>query len=133
MALRSERRFIGISSVTSGMIVQFSYTKLSGESNQYVVLVVDPSRKNDHAREPQLHGYTVDELSDDDLLSFATTFRTRLNFDLSQRRKALVSDLDTQEAYETFRSSQFSQGRPYRTFNLSKITQLRQVLIGSPD
>jgi hypothetical protein len=133
MALLSERRFINISNVTSGMIVQFSYTKLSGENSQYVVLVVDPYRKNDRATEFQLHGYTVDEMSDEDLLSFATTFKTRLNIDYEERRAALVSDLNTQEAYETFRSSKFSQGRPYRTFNISKITQLRQVLIGSPD
>lgn len=133
MPLRSERRFIGVSNVTSGMIVQFNYTKLNGDNSQYIVLVVDPYRKNDHAKEHQLHGYDVKEMSDEELVTFAAEFKTRLNIDPDNRRKELVGDLNTQEAYETFRSSQFSQGRPYRTFNLSKITQMRQVLIGAPD
>lgn len=133
MPLRSERRFIGVSNVTSGMIVQFNYTKLNGDSNQYVVLVVDPYRKNERAREYQLHGYDVKDMSDEELITFATTFRSRIEIDPIERRKELVGDLNTQEAYETFRSSQFSQGRPYRTFNLSKITQMRQILIGSPE
>lgn len=133
MPLRSERRFIGVSNVTSGMIVQFNYTKLNGDSNQYVVLVVDPYRKNERAREHQLHGYDVKDMSDEELITFATTFSSRIQIDPVERRKELVGDLNTQDAYETFRSSQFSQGRPYRTFNLSKITQMRQILIGSPE
>ena len=133
MPLRSERRYIGVSNVTSGMIVQFNYTKLNGDSGQYTILVVDPYRKNDRATEYQLHGYDVKDMSDEELVQFASTFQSRLSIDPTNRRRELVSDLNTQEAYETFRSSEFSQDRSYRTFNLSKISQMRQVLIGSPE
>jgi len=68
MAFRSERRFINLDKVESGMMLQFNYTKLSGESSQYTVLVIDPNRKNQRASEPQLHGFIIEDFSDEELL-----------------------------------------------------------------
>lgn len=133
MPLRSERRFISISKVKSGMMIEFNYTKLSGNSGTYTVLVVDPYRKNDRATEPQLHGFTIKELSDSELIEFFTSFGKSLNIDYTDRRASIVRDLNTDEAYEAFASSKYVKDRTYRTFNISKMSQVRQVLIGSVD
>lgn len=133
MPIRSERRFISLSNVRPGMIVQFNYTKLSGDSGSYVVLVIDPSRQNTHARELQLHGYDIQDMTDEELITFISNLRKSIQFDPEFRNRSIVSDLDSDEAYETFMSSRFKDSRPYRTFNLSKINQLRQVLLGSPE
>jgi hypothetical protein len=131
MALRSEQRFINIDRVESGMMLVFKYVKLSGEQDTYTVLVIDPNRTNNRAREPQLHGFIIEELSDEELIQFIVSFRTTTNIgDYENRRKAIVDKLDTDTSYEKFRSSKYADGRPYRTFNRSKISQLRQILIG---
>ena len=75
MPLRSERRYIGVSNVTSGMIVQFNYTKLNGDSGQYTILVVDPYRKNDRATEYQLHGYDVKDMSDEEFFEIYKNYK----------------------------------------------------------
>jgi len=131
MALRSERRFISIDNVESGMMIEFNYVKLSGEQNQYTVLVIDPNKKNARATEPQLHGFIIEELSDEELIKFITSFGTTTNIgDYENRRRAIIEKLDSDTSYIKFKSSTYASGRPYRTFNRSKISQLRQILIG---
>lgn len=131
MALRSERRFISIDAVESGMMIQFNYTKKSGGSGNYVVLVVDPSRQNERATENQLHGFVIDELSDKELIEFFASFNKNINIDYTDRRASVVEGLNTNEAYATFASSKYVKDRSYRTFNLSGISRVRQILIGS--
>lgn len=131
MAIRSERRFIGLTSIKSGMMIQFTYTKKSGGSGSYVVLVVDPNRQNERATEPQLHGFVIDELTDEQLVDFFATFRKSINLSYDERTASVVEGLNTEEAYEAFTSSKYVKNRSYRTFNLSGISQLRQVLLGS--
>ena len=133
MALRSERRFIGITSLKSGMMIEFNYTKKSGGSGNYVVLVVDPKRQNERATEPQLHGFVIDELSDSELIEFFTSFGKSTKLDYDDRRASVVEDLNTDEAYNTFKSSKYVKDRSYRTFNLSGMSSIRQILIGSVD
>ena len=133
MALRSERRFIGINSLKSGMMIEFNYTKKSGGSGNYVVLVVDPKRQNERATEPQLHGFVIDELSDSELIEFFTSFGKSTKLDYDDRRASVVEDLNTDEAYNTFKSSKYVKDRSYRTFNLSGMSSIRQILIGSVD
>ena len=130
MALKGQRRFINLSNVTSGMMVQFSYKKLSGGSDQYVVLVVDPNRQNQRATEPQLHGFIIDELSDSELIEFFSSFGTTTKLDIEQNRAPVVEALNTDEAYAKFASSKYVKNRSYRTFNLSGISQVRQILLG---
>lgn len=131
MSIRSERRFIGIKSVKPGMMIQFNYSKKSGGSESYVVLVVDPNRTNERALEPQLHGFVIDELSDEELIEFFTSFGKSTKLDYTDRRASVIEDLNTDEAYKTFKSSRYVKNRSYRTFNLSGISSVRQILIGS--
>lgn len=133
MPLRSERRFINIGNVKSGMMIQFKYTKNSGESGQYVVLVVDPKRINKRATEPQLHGFVIDEMSDKELIEFFSSLQGNINIDYEDRRASIVEGLNTDEAYKKFAASKYVKDRSYRTFNLSGITGVRQILIGAID
>lgn len=133
MPIRSERRFIALTDVESGMMVQFNYLKKSGETGQYIVLVVDPNRTNTRATEAQLHGFIIDQLSDEELIEFFSSFRKNIKMNYEDRRASIVEGLDTDEAYETFRASKFVKDRTYRTFNLSGISGLRQILLGSVD
>lgn len=133
MALRSERRFIGISSLQPGMMIEFNYSKKSGGSGKYVVLVVDPRRQNERASEPQLHGFVINDLSDSELVEFFASFGKSMRIDYSDRRASVVEGLNTTEAYETFKSSKYVEDRSYRTFNLSGMSSVRQILIGSPE
>lgn len=131
MAIRSERRFINIKNIKPGMMVEFNYSKKSGGSDSYIVLVVDPNRKNERASESQLHGFVIDELSDKDLVEFFTSFGKITKLDYTDRRASIVEDLNTDEAYQKFKSSKYVKDRSYRTFNLSGISSIRQVLLGS--
>jgi len=133
MPLRSERRFIGLNSVTPGMMIQFNYTKKSGGSGSYTVLVVDPNRQNDHASEPQLHGFVIDELSDSQLIEFFASFGKTTKLDYEDRRASVVEGLNTDEAYTTFKSSKYVDNRSYRTFNISSMSSVRQILLGEVD
>ncbi len=132
MSLRSERRYIGVNDIESGMMIQFNYSKKSGGSGQYIVLVVDPNRENDHASEPQLHGFVIDQLSDSELIEFFSSFRTTITIDPENRRKSVVEQLNTDEAYATFAASKYVKDRSYRTFNLSGMSSIRQILAGTP-
>ncbi len=133
MPLRSERRFIGINNVTPGMMIQFNYTKKSGGSGSYTVLVVDPNRQNDHASEPQLHGFVIDELSDSQLIEFFASFGKTINLDYEDRRASVVEGLNTDEAYNMFKVSKYVDNRSYRTFNLSSMSSVRQILLGATE
>jgi hypothetical protein len=133
MPLRSERRFIGLDDVKPGMMIQINYTKKSGDSGNYVVLVVDPNRTNERATEPQLHGFVIDELTDSQLIEFFATFGKSINIDYEDRRASVIEGLNTDEAYDAFSTSKYVQNRSYRTFNLSGISQVRQILVGSID
>lgn len=133
MPLRSERRFIGISSVTSGMMIEFNYSKKSGGSGKYTVLVVDPYKPNVNSSEPKLHGFIINELTDSELIEFFSSFGKSVNIDYTDRRATVVKEINTDEAYNTFKSSKYVKNRSYRTFNLSNMSSIRQILIGSID
>jgi hypothetical protein len=115
------------------MMVQFSYSKKSGGSGVYTVLVVDPDRTNERATEAQLHGFVIDELTDSQLIEFFAAFGKSINIDYEDRRASIVRDLNTDEAYTAFSTSKYVQNRSYRTFNRSAISQVRQILVGSVD
>jgi len=131
MPLRSERRFISISNVKPGMMIEFNYTKKSGGGGSYIILVVDPNRKNERATEPQLHGFVIDELTDEQLIEFFSSFRKSINIDYKDRQASIIEGLNTDEAYNTFATSKYVKDRSYRTFNLTGMSQVRQILLGS--
>lgn len=130
MAIRSQRRFINLNNVESGMMLQFTYRKTSGETGEYTVLVVDPNRENEHASQPQLHGYLLNDFSDRELVDFFSSFDTEVNLDVEENRTPVVADLNNDEAYAKFASSRYVNNRAYRTFNLSGISRVRQILVG---
>jgi hypothetical protein len=115
------------------MMIQFFYKKKSGGSGQYTVLVADPNRTNDHATEPQLHGFVIGELSDKELIEFFSSFETSIEISPDDKRVPIVKELNTDEAYNKFVSSRYVSDRSYRTFNISGISQVRQILVGSVD
>ena len=112
-------------------MVEFNYTRKTGGSDKYTVLVVDPDRKNDHAREPQLHGYVIEEMTDEQLINFFAAFRKTIQFNPDNRAASVVEGLNTADAYDSFLSSPYAKDRPYRTFTRSGISQIRQILLGS--
>jgi hypothetical protein len=121
MALRSERRFISQVAVKSGMLVEFTYRKMrDSTAKTYMAMVVDPNKNN------YLHALLVDDLSDVDLIRLVVTLGN-LTFDPSNRAQPLT-DLKSDEAYKKY--SGIKDQRRYRTFLLSNISGLRQILIG---
>lgn len=123
MGLRSERRFISKNSLKTGMMVEFSYTKKDSTTSSYTVLVVDPDR-NGH-----LHGILIGDLSDAELIKFATEVGSKFTYD-PEERNAPITELQSEAAYQRFKSSMFGNTRRYRTFLLDKITSTRQILTG---
>jgi hypothetical protein len=135
MAIRGQRRYTSLTKgkVKSGMMIQFNYTKTSGEGSrrgQYTVLVIDPDKKNKYTLEPQLHGFIIEDLSDDELVNFLDTIGTNTNLNSEDKRRAVVEELNTDEAYERFKSSGYVKERSYRTFNTRNMSRVRQILIG---
>lgn len=131
MALRSQRRYISASALASGMMIEFSYQKKSGGGGNYVVLVVEPSRPNKYSSEPQLHGYVIDQLNDQELIEFISSFEKNIKIDRDDKRASIIEGLNSDEAYQKFLSSKYAQDRSYRTFNIKNMSQIRQILIGS--
>jgi hypothetical protein len=128
VALRSERRFISYSQVTTGMMVEFSYTKDSGETGTYSAIVIDPSKKGEN--ELYMHAILIDDLSDEEIVKLATEIGQEFNFDPDARRNPLTY-LQTNEAYDRYRASNIKPKRIYRTFVTNRIKMVRQILIGA--
>jgi hypothetical protein len=121
MALKCQRRFVSKSKVTSGMLLEFSYRKISDDSTgNYIVLVIDPN-KNNH-----LHALLVDDLSDRDLIGLITRLGN-LSYNPDEPSKPLT-DLQNDESYNKYLG--IKSQRRYRTFLVNNISNLRQILIG---
>jgi hypothetical protein len=130
MALRSERKFIAKGSIKSGMLVEFSYTKIKdGSVGSYMVLVIDPAKKNESTTNDQLHGLLVDDLSDMDLVRMSTEFGQVFNYNPDNRSNP-ITNLQSDDAYARYTTSTMKNDRRYRTFLLQNISSLRQILIG---
>jgi hypothetical protein len=111
------------------MIVDVDYKKLSGETETYQVLVIDPNKLNEHTGNSQLHGVLVDDLHDNSLIEL-TIKMGKFYYDPSNRRNPLT-DLKTDDAYEKFKEHYGGKVR-YRTFLIDNITSARQRLVGMP-
>lgn len=150
MALRSEGRFISLGDVKSGMIVRFSYEKSYGdkETKQYTVLVIDPLLQNEHASEYQMHALLIKDLDDFQLLKLITILSGKDQNDIydfifiyentemtSEEiefwRKQPIAELDNDDSYEAYKTN-YAPARRYRTFNLTGISGLQQLLLGVP-
>lgn len=131
MPISSKSVSITLDEVTSGMVIEFFYIKESGNSDTYRILVIDPNKKNKYTSEPQLHGYIIKDMSDTELLEFFSSFNENIKFDYENKEIGVVANLNTDEAYSIFASSNYVKDRSYRTFNLKNISQVRQVLLKS--
>jgi hypothetical protein len=130
MAIRGSRRFIRYSDLKSGMLLEFSYQKQSGETKSYNVLTIDPEIPNPHTNNLQLHGIVVDDLTDQELTDMIATLGP-LTID-AENRRAPLTELANDEAYEKFKS-QYVPRNIYRTFNKDNISLLRQILLGATE
>lgn len=133
MPILSERRYISVGDIRSGMMIQFTYNKKSGGTDDYIVLVVDPNKPNKYTTEKQLHGFIIEDLSDAQLIEFFSSFNKTVKLDYLDRRASVVEGLNTTEAYNAFKTSKYVKDRSYRTFNLNSMNQVRQILLGSAD
>jgi len=97
------RRFATRTKLNPGTVVQFTY---DGEEKYAVVL--DPEWDN------KMHALSLRDISADQL-------------------KTLLSELQglttREEVYETYKSSSYTNTRPYRTYLISKIKSLRQIYL----
>lgn len=126
MALRSERRFIQKNAINSGMMLEFSYTSLDNTVKNYSILAIDIMSKNN---KEYLHGLLMDGLTDFDLVRLSTQIGKTFNFDPDNRSGPLTT-LNTNDAYNSYKGSFVKNDRRYRTFLLSNISKLQQILIG---
>lgn len=121
MPLRSERRFIGKSKISSGMLIDFSYKKVSdGSSKNYTALVIDPDK------DKYLHALLIEDLSDSELVGMITKLG-QFSYNPDEPNKPLT-DLQNDEAYNKYLG--IKNERRYRTFLVDNISSLRQILIG---
>lgn len=121
MPLRSERRFIAKSNLSSGMLIDFSYKKISdGSSKNYTALVIDPNK------DKYLHALLIEDLSDSELVNMITRLG-QFSYDPDERNKP-ITDLQSDEAYSKYLG--IKNERRYRTFLVENISSLRQILIG---
>lgn len=110
------------------MLLEFSYTKKSdGSTKSYMVLVIDPAKKNENTKTTQLHGILIDDLSDDELIKLIVTLgNTQIT---PNAREAPLANLQSNETYDNYVGS-IKGDRRYRTFVLDNVGSVRQILVG---
>ena len=127
MALRGSRRFMSKDSIQSGMLLDITYQKTPEEAKNYSLLVIDPNKENKFSKALQMHALLVDDLEDGEVV--------RMVNDMAQfapdpaDKRAPVADLKNDAAYQGFIDNYDTKKR-YRTFTLTKIKNVRQILIG---
>lgn len=129
MALRSERRFISMADIKSGMMIDFTYTKQDNTTGKYSVLVIDPFRTTKGASEPQVHAYEIGDLTDYGIIRLLIDIKVPIIIDPSERGASL-GELASDEVYNAFKDSQFYTRDRYKRFSRSKMKMVRQILLG---
>lgn len=97
------RRFVSRTKLNTGAVVQFTY---DGEEKYAVVL--DPEWNG------KMHALSLRELSSDQLKN------------LLSELKGIV---DREEIYDKYKSSSYTETRPYRTYLINKMKSLRQIYL----
>lgn len=128
MSLRSSATYTSPGKIQSGMMIDFSYTKKDSTAGRYEVIVIDPAKKS--GDNLYLHGLLIDDLSDMDLVRVSTEIGQVFNYDPDGDRKAPLTYLQSDVAYERYKASPFLSKRIYRTFLLESIRSPRQIVIG---
>lgn len=97
------RRFTSYGKLTTGKVVQFTY-----DNEQKYALVLDPEW------EGKLHALSLKSLSPDSLETLL---------------KDLKNITSREDVYARYKSSQYTETRPYRTYTISKISSLREIYL----
>jgi hypothetical protein len=99
------RKFTSRTKLTPGVVVQFTY-----DGEQKYAVVLDPDWEN------KMHAVSLKNLSPDQL-------------------KNLLSELkglnSREEIYSKYKTSQYTESRPYRTYIIKKISTLREIYLKS--
>lgn len=134
--LKAGGRFLGKDAMTTGTVIEFVYTKVSGETNKYKVIVIDPARENTHTRESKepakLHAYDITNLDDREFIRFICDLDVPFKINPAEKELS-IAELDSIGVYEAFKSSITRLNRPYRTFNRSKIRSVRKIVLESEE
>ena len=138
MGFRDDGRFISKYEVTTGMIIDFSYTSASRKEKKtarYKVLVIDPAKFHNSTDNAQLHGLLIDDkLSDFDIVRISTEIGKEFNYNANpetdEDRRVPITMLQSNEAYSRYTTSFIKNDRRYRTFLVDNMSSVRQILIG---
>lgn len=131
MPLTIEERIIPVTKVRPGAIVRMTYTKKDGKVGEYLMMVIDAFRQNSHAKEPQIHGYLINEMTESEFINFIVSLNCPIALDPTNAELSLV-DLSNTEAYAAKSLISTYTSRPYRTFNVSGISSVMEVVINLP-
>ena len=121
-------RYIGISNVTTGMLLTFVYEKLDGTSDNYTALVIDPYQIDDITYTRQMHAYEVGNLADYNIIKFLEELDIPYTIDTNKRAKPIAT-LDENFVYNAFKQTSFYTDRPYRRFLIDNMRNIRQLYI----
>lgn len=132
MPLSIEQRPVPLSTIRPGSILTVNYTKKDGSGGIYLIMVVDPYRKNQHAKEPQVHGYLVNEMTESEFINFVVALSCPILVD-PINSEIKIADLSNTEAYQSLPIISTYTPRPYRTFNISGINNVTEAVITIPD
>lgn len=114
MPLYNRKVRISANDIEAGMLIEFRYVKVNGEMDTYIVLVIDPAKESKTSSQTHLHGFTIKDMPDDDILNLI--------------EEVGQYDLNTDEAYKRFISSRYVKARPYRTFILDNMSRINNLI-----
>lgn len=110
----SSRRFMSKNKLYPGLMIQFTYKSLDNVSSQQKVLVLNPNWKG------KLHGVTMKAFSSPQTMTLM---------------RIIEGVPDPKEVYYEWYKKMFYPliPKPYRTYNVDKITKLRVVYLKNVD
>jgi len=100
------RKFISINKLSTGKVIQFTY-----DGEQKYAVVLNPSW------EGKMHAISLKNISD-------VMLRNLL--------EELSKEMDQVELYKKYKSSPYTETRPYRTYSINKIRYLREIFLKEP-
>lgn len=109
-----------------GMIVTMAYN-----GKNYISFVINPNKKNKYSSNAQLHAYTLGGVNTSDFVNILINVNADLVID-SANKEIRTGDLSDSEAYEAKYVLRGADARPYRTFNVSDISNIKQIYVELP-
>lgn len=131
MPLVIAERKLPISVVEPGMLLKITYTKLTGETNNYNIFVVNQNKANAKTNTRQLHAYVLDDIKESDFINIFVNMKSTLVID-SSNKELRTKDITDTEAYEAIYTIGRFKDRPYRTFNIEAVSNVNQMFIILP-